>query len=79
MMMAQVTNMVPGEFIWTGGDTHIYSNHREQVATQLAREPFPLPRMRLNPAVTDLFAFTGADFILEGYQHHPAVKAPVAV
>lgn len=78
MMMAQVTGLQVGEFIWTGGDCHIYSNHEEQVALQLTRKPFPLPKMVLNPAVTSIFDFTYEDFTLEGYQSHPAIKAPVA-
>ena len=78
-MLAQVCGLETGEFIWTGGDCHIYANHFEQVDTQLAREPLPLPRMVLNPEVRDLFAFRYEDFRLEGYQCHPAIKAPVAV
>ena len=79
LMMAQVCGLEPGEFIHTTGDTHLYRNHFEQVALQLSREPRPLPTMRLNPAVTDLFAFRYEDFSLEGYDPHPAIKAPVAV
>ena len=78
-MLAQVCGLETGEFIWTGGDCHIYANHFEQVDTQLAREPLPLPRMVLNPEVRDLFAFRYEDFRLEGYECHPAIKAPVAV
>ncbi|HNG48011.1 MAG TPA: thymidylate synthase [Plasticicumulans sp.] len=78
-MLAQVCGLEAGEFIWTGGDCHIYSNHFEQVDTQLAREPLPLARMVLNPEVRDLFAFRYEDFRLEGYESHPAIKAPVAV
>ncbi|WP_347279335.1 thymidylate synthase [Plasticicumulans sp.] len=78
-MLAQVCGLAAGEFIWTGGDCHIYSNHFEQVDTQLAREPLPLARMVLNPEVRDLFAFRYEDFRLEGYESHPAIKAPVAV
>ncbi len=78
-MLAQVCGLEAGEFIWTGGDCHIYSNHFEQVDTQLAREPLPLARMVLNPEVRDLFAFRYEDFRLEGYECHPAIKAPVAV
>ena len=78
-MLAQVCGLAAGEFIWTGGDCHIYANHFEQVDTQLAREPLPLARMVLNPEVRDLFAFRYEDFRLEGYESHPAIKAPVAV
>ena len=78
-MLAQVCGLETGEFIWTGGDCHIYANHFEQVDTQLAREPLPLARMVLNPEVRDLFAFRYEDFRLEGYESHPAIKAPVAV
>ena len=79
MMIAQVTGLKPGEFVHTLGDAHIYLNHLDQVALQLSREPRPLPTMRLNPAVTDLFAFRYEDFTLEGYDPHPGIKAPVAV
>jgi thymidylate synthase len=79
LMMAQVTGLQPGEFIWTGGDTHLYSNHLEQARTQLARQPRPLPRMHLNPEVTDIFGFQYEDFRLENYDPHPAIKAQVAV
>ena len=78
-MLAQVCGLEAGEFIWTGGDCHIYSNHFEQVDTQLAREPLPLARMVLNPEVRDLFAFRYEDFRLEGYESHPPIKEPVAV
>ena len=79
LMIAQVTGLRPGEFIHTTGDTHIYLNHFDQVREQLSREPRPLPVMRLNPQVTDLFAFRYGDFALEGYDPWPAIKAPVAV
>ncbi len=79
MMFAQVANMEPGEFIWTGGDVHIYQNHWEQVELQLSREPYPLPQMIINPEVKDIFSFKYEDFSLENYQCHPAIKAPVAV
>lgn len=79
MMLAQVTGLQPGEFIWTGGDCHLYLNHLEQVELQLSRKPLPLPTMQLNPTVRDLLAFTYDDFTLLDYQHHPAIKAPVAV
>ncbi len=79
MMVAQVTGLRPGELIHTLGDAHLYLNHLEQARTQLAREPRPLPRMRINPEVRDLFAFRYEDFELVGYDPHPPIKAPVAV
>jgi thymidylate synthase len=79
LMVAQVCGLQPGEFIWTGGDCHLYANHLEQTDLQLSREPLPLPVMKLNPAVTDLLAFTFEDFELVGYQAHAHIKAPVAV
>jgi thymidylate synthase len=79
MMIAQVCDLELGDFIWTGGDTHIYSNHYEQVATQLAREPRPLPTMKINPDVKDIFGFKYEDFKLENYDPYPGIKAPVAV
>ncbi len=79
LMIAQVTGLRPGEFIHTFGDAHLYENHLDQAREQLSRTPRPLPTMRLNPAVTDLFAFTYDDFTLEGYNPHPAIRAPVAV
>ena len=79
LMIAQVCGLEPGEFVHTTGDTHIYRNHFEQVATQLSREPRPLPRMRLNPDVKSVFDFKYEDFTLEGYDPWPAIKAPVAV
>ena len=79
LMMAQVCDLEPGEFVHTFGDVHLYSNHVEQARLQLTREPFPLPRMVLNPSVKDIFGFTFEDFSLENYQSHPAIKAPVAV
>jgi len=79
LMMAQATGLQPGEFVHTLGDAHLYSNHLEQARTQLQREPRPLPQMRLNPAVKDLFAFRFEDFELLGYDPHPHIKAPVAV
>ena len=79
MMIAQECGYEAHEFIWTGGDTHLYLNHLEQVETQLARDFRPLPTMRLNPAVKSVFDFTYDDFTLENYNPHPAIKAPVAV
>ena len=79
MMIAQVCDLGLGDFVWTGGDTHLYSNHMEQVDLQLTREPRALPTMKINPAVKDIFAFKYEDFTLEGYDPHPGIKAPVAV
>lgn len=79
MMIAQVCNLEPGEFVHTLGDAHLYSNHFDQVATQLSRTPKPLPVMKINPSVTDLFAFTFDDFTLEGYEADPSIAAPIAV
>jgi len=79
MMIAQVTGLEAGEFIHTFGDAHLYSNHFEQTKTQLARTPGPLPTMKINPDVKDLFAFTFDDFELVGYEAQPHIKAPVAV
>lgn len=79
MMIAQVCDLELGDFIWTGGDTHIYSNHFEQVNTQLAREPRPLPTMKINPDIKDIFSFKYEDFTLENYNPYPGIKAPVAV
>lgn len=79
LMMAQVCGYEPGDFIWTGGDCHLYLNHLEQAREQLSRTPRPLPTMTLNPTVNDLFAFRFEDFTLSGYDPHPHIKAPVAV
>lgn len=79
MMVAQVCELRPGEFIWTGGDVHLYLNHLEQVRLQLTREPLSLPVMRLNPTVDNIFDFCYDDFLLNEYYPHPAIKAPVAV
>jgi thymidylate synthase len=79
LMMAQVTGLRPGEFVHTFGDAHLYLNHLEQAREQLSRPPYPLPAMRLNPEVTDIFAFRYEDFTLENYRSHPHIKAAVAV
>ncbi len=79
MMIAQVCDLQPGDFVHTLGDTHLYLNHLEQVQRQLDREPYPLPRMVLNPAVNSIFDFRYEDFILENYQSHRLIKAPIAV
>jgi thymidylate synthase len=79
MMMAQVCNLQPGDFIHTLGDAHLYNNHLEQARLQLTREPKPLPTMKLNPEVTGIFDFKFEDFTLENYEPHPHIKAPVAV
>jgi thymidylate synthase len=79
IMMAQVTGYQPGEFIHTLGDAHLYLNHLEQARLQLARAPRPLPRLHLNSAVTDIFAFRYEEFTLTGYDPHPHIKAQVAV
>ena len=79
MMVAQVCGYRPGDFVWTGGDCHLYSNHVDQAREQLSRTPRTLPTMKINPEVTDLFAFRFEDFTLEGYDPHPHIKAPVAV
>ena len=79
LMMAQVTGLQPGELVHTLGDAHLYLNHIDQAREQLTRAPRELPLMRLNPAVKDLFAFRFEDFTLEGYDPHPAIKAPIAV
>ncbi|MBL7735129.1 MAG: thymidylate synthase [Chitinophagaceae bacterium] len=79
LMMAQVCGLEPGDFVHSFGDVHLYSNHLEQARLQLTRTPFPLPHMRLNPAINDLFAFSYEDFTLENYQCHPPIKAKVAV
>jgi len=78
-MVAQVTALEPGEFVLTLGDAHIYLNHLEQASEQISRQPRPFPRLRLNPAVKELLDFRYEDFTLEGYDPHPAIKAPIAV
>lgn len=79
LMMAQVCELEPGDFVHSFGDVHLYNNHIEQAKLQLTREPYPLPKMRLNSTVKNIFDFQYSDFTLESYQHHPAIKAPVAV
>ena len=78
-MLAQQCDLLPGDFIWTGGDCHIYSNHFGQVQQQLARQPFPWPTLRLRRRPPSIFDYAFDDFEIEGYQHHPAIKAPIAV
>lgn len=79
MMIAQVCDLEVGDFIHTFGDAHIYNNHFEQVELQLSREPYPLPKMKLNPDIKNIFDFTFEDFTLEGYESHPHIKGIVAV
>ena len=79
LMIAQVTGLKPGEFVHSFGDAHLYSNHIEQARLQMTREPYPLPTMRLNPDVKDLFDFTYDDLMLENYHFHPHIAAKVAV
>ena len=79
LMVAQVTGLKPGEFIHSFGDAHLYLNHMDQAREQLSRPPFPLPVMKLNPAVTDIFNFRYEDFTLENYQAHPGIRAAIAV
>jgi thymidylate synthase len=79
LMMAQVCGLKPGDFVHTFGDAHLYLNHMDQTALQLSREPRSLPTMRINPAISHIFDFKFEDFTLEGYDPHPAIKAPVAI
>ena len=79
MMIAQVTGLEAGEFIHSFGDAHLYSNHFEQAELQLSREPYPLPQMKINPDVKDIFEFKFEDFKLINYEAHPHIKAAVAV
>ena len=79
MMIAQVCDLKYGDFVHSFGDVHLYNNHMEQANLQLSRKPFPLPTMKINPAVKDIFAFQYEDFTLENYECHPGIKAPVAV
>jgi len=78
-MMAQQTDLEPGEFIWTGGDCHIYDNHMDQVHEQLGRDPYPAPRLRIHKKPDSLFSYRFEDFEIVDYHHHPSIKAPVAV
>jgi thymidylate synthase len=79
MMIAQVCGLEYGDFVHSFGDVHLYNNHFEQAHTQLARKPFALPTMKINPEVKDIFSFKFEDFSLENYESHPGIKAPVAV
>jgi thymidylate synthase len=78
-MVAQQCDLEPGEFIWTGGDCHLYSNHLEQVELQLSRKPFPLPQLEIGRKPTSLFDYAFEDFEIVGYECHPHIKAPVAI
>lgn len=78
-MVAHQTDLEVGDFVWTGGDVHIYYNHREQVDTQLSRDPYPYPTLRFARKPESIFDYKYEDFIIENYQHHPSIKAPVAV
>jgi thymidylate synthase len=78
-MVAQVCDLAPGDFVWTGGDCHLYTNHLEQARLQLSRSPRPLPSLRIKPSVRDIFAFRFEDFAVEGYDPHPHIPATVAV
>lgn len=79
MMIAQCVNMIPGEFIHTFGDIHVYSNQIEKFKEQLEREPLPLPKMKINPEVKDIFSFKYSDFELVDYQSHPKIDYPISV
>lgn len=79
MMVAQVCDLTPGDFVHTFGDAHLYLNHLEQVKLQLSREPYPMPTMKINPEIKDIFGFEFKDFELQNYQSHPAIKAPIAI
>ena len=78
-MIAQQCDLIPGDFVWTGGDCHLYSNHMEQVKTQLARTPHALPKLKILRKPANIFDYKFEDFLIENYQSHPAIKAPVAV
>ena len=79
LMIAQVCGLEPGDFVHSFGDVHLYNNHIDQAKLQLSRQPFPLPVMKINPEVNDIFGFSFEDFELQNYQCHPGIKAPVAV
>ncbi len=79
MMIAQVCDLEPGDFVHSFGDVHLYNNHIEQAKLQLSRTPFDLPTLKINPAVKDIFSFDFSDFTIENYQCHPGIKAPVAI
>ena len=79
LMVAQQTGLEPGEFVWTGGDCHVYDNHREQVAEQLTRDPYPYPTLRFARTPASIFDYTYDDIVVEDYQHHPAIRGAVAV
>ena len=79
MMIAQVCDLEPGDFVHSFGDVHLYNNHIEQAKLQLTRTPFELPTLKINPAVKDIFGFDFSDFTIENYQCHPGIKAPVAI
>ncbi len=79
MMVAQVCDLQPGDFVHTFGDAHLYLNHLEQVELQLSRQPYPLPVMQINPEIKDIFSFSFDDFLLKDYQSHPHIKAPIAI
>jgi thymidylate synthase len=78
-MVAQQCNLEVGEFIWTGGDTHLYNNHLDQVKLQLSREPFPLPELKIKRKPNSIFEYRFEDFEILNYQSHPSIKAPIAV
>jgi len=78
-MFAQQCDLIPGEFVWTGGDVHLYSNHFEQAKLQLSREPFPLPQLNLKRKPDTIFDYQFEDFEILNYQSHPSIKAPIAV
>jgi thymidylate synthase len=78
-LVADQAGLAPGDFVWTGGDCHLYNNHLDQAKEQLSRSAFPLPRLRLAQRAADIFSYRFEDIVIEGYEHHPAIKAPVAV